>query len=206
MRQGHRRGDRLARFRRSDRRRARRSRTRSIPTTAAISSKCSAWAAGWPRRFPPETTQVSAALNYPGTIKAFHYHLHQTDCWTPVKGLLQVALVDLRLGSPTFGARNTMYVGALRPWQVLIPPGVRHGYKVIGTRRGHAGLHDRPFLQSAGRRPHPLQRPRRSTTIGKRSRNKRRHEDSGYRRRRLHRLGVRPAGDRRDRSARGQPR
>ena len=82
--------------------------------------------------FPPESTQISAALNYPGTIKAFHYHLHQTDCWSPVKGLLQVALADLRVGSPTFGLRNTMYVGALRPWQVLIPPGVAHGYKVIG--------------------------------------------------------------------------
>jgi len=28
--------------------------------------------------------------------------------------------------------RNTLYVGALRPWHVLIPPGVAHGYKVIG--------------------------------------------------------------------------
>ena len=82
--------------------------------------------------FPAATCQVSAALNYPGTIKAFHYHLHQTDCWTPVKGLLQVVLVDLRYGSPTFGLRNTMYVGPLRPWQILIPPGVGHGYKVIG--------------------------------------------------------------------------
>ena len=82
--------------------------------------------------FPPETTQTSAALNYPGTIKAFHFHLHQTDCWTPAKGLFQVVLADLRIGSPTFGQRNTMYVGALRPWQILIPPGVAHGYKVIG--------------------------------------------------------------------------
>jgi dTDP-4-dehydrorhamnose 3,5-epimerase len=82
--------------------------------------------------FPPATSQVSAALSYHGTIKAFHYHLHQTDCWTPVQGMMQVALVDLRSGSPTFGVRNTMYVGALRPWQILIPPGVGHGYKVIG--------------------------------------------------------------------------
>jgi dTDP-4-dehydrorhamnose 3,5-epimerase len=82
--------------------------------------------------FPPESTQISAALNYPGTVKAFHFHLHQHDCWTPVKGLLQVVLVDLRLGSPTHGARNTMYLGGLRPWQVLIPPGVAHGYKVVG--------------------------------------------------------------------------
>jgi len=82
--------------------------------------------------FPAATSQVSAALNYAGAIKAFHFHLHQTDCWTPAMGLLQVALVDLRVDSPTFGQRNTMYVGPLRPWQILIPPGVGHGYKVIG--------------------------------------------------------------------------
>jgi dTDP-4-dehydrorhamnose 3,5-epimerase len=85
------------------------------------------------RDFPLETTQISAALSYPGTIKAFHFHKHQTDCWLPVKGMFQVALVDLRPGSRTFGLRNTLYVGVLRPWQILIPPGIGHGYKVIGT-------------------------------------------------------------------------
>jgi dTDP-4-dehydrorhamnose 3,5-epimerase len=87
---------------------------------------------GLAAEFPLETTQISAALNYAGAVKAFHYHLHQTDCWIPVKGLLQVALADLRIGSPTFGLRNTLYLGPLRPWQLLIPPGVAHGYKVIG--------------------------------------------------------------------------
>jgi len=82
--------------------------------------------------FPAESTQTSAAFNYSGAIKAFHYHLHQTDCWTPALGMLQVALVDLRAGSRTFGVRNTIYAGVLRPWQILIPPGVGHGYKVIG--------------------------------------------------------------------------
>lgn len=82
--------------------------------------------------YPFESTQVSAALSYTGTIKAFHFHKHQTDCWVPVQGMLQVALVDLRAGSKTHGARNTLYVGALRPWQIIVPPGVAHGYKVIG--------------------------------------------------------------------------
>jgi dTDP-4-dehydrorhamnose 3,5-epimerase len=82
--------------------------------------------------FPPQTTQVSAALSYPGTIKAFHYHQHQTDFWVPASGMFQVALVDLRTLSNTFGLRNTLYIGSLRPWHVLIPPGVGHGYKVIG--------------------------------------------------------------------------
>lgn len=85
--------------------------------------------------FPFATTQVSAAVNYPGIIKAFHFHKFQTDYWVPAAGLLQVALVDLRKGSGTYGAKNTLYLGALRPWQLLIPPGVAHGYKVIGEER-----------------------------------------------------------------------
>jgi dTDP-4-dehydrorhamnose 3,5-epimerase len=66
-------------------------------------------------------------------VKAFHYHLHQYDCWTVVSGMVQVALIDLRKGARTFGHRNTLYIGDRRPWQLLIPPGIAHGYKVIGT-------------------------------------------------------------------------
>lgn len=86
--------------------------------------------------FPPESTQISAALSLPGTIKAFHIHRYQTDYWSPASGMFQVALVDLRPDSPAFGRRNTFYVGALRPWQILIPPGVGHGYKVISQEPG----------------------------------------------------------------------
>lgn len=82
--------------------------------------------------FPAATTQVSAALSYPDTIKAFHFHRHQTDLWVPSCGMFQIALVDLRPDSPTFGVKNTLYAGQLKPWQVRIPPGVGHGYKVIG--------------------------------------------------------------------------
>jgi dTDP-4-dehydrorhamnose 3,5-epimerase len=81
--------------------------------------------------YPAETTQVSSALSYAGAIKAFHFHRRQTDVWVPVAGIFQVALVDLRPGSSTFGVRNTLYVGVLRPWRILIPPGVGHGYKVV---------------------------------------------------------------------------
>lgn len=90
---------------------------------------------GLPAGFPTESTQVSAALSFSGTIKAFHYHRKQTDFWVPAKGMFQVVLVDLRAGSSTFGCKNTIFVGELRPWQILIPPGVAHGYKVIGATR-----------------------------------------------------------------------
>src|SRR5689334_8358797 len=87
-------------------------------------------------QFPKESTQVSAALSYPGTIKAFHFHRHQTDLWVPSQGMFQVALVDLRPHSRTYGLKNTLYTGALKPWQIFIPPGVGHGYKVIGQQVG----------------------------------------------------------------------
>lgn len=86
---------------------------------------------GMAAEFPPATTQVSAALTFPAAIKAFHFHRHQTDLWVVVQGMFQVALVDLREGSATFGRKNTFYVGQMRPWKILIPPGVGHGYKVI---------------------------------------------------------------------------
>jgi dTDP-4-dehydrorhamnose 3,5-epimerase len=89
---------------------------------------------GLVKDFPAESTQISAALNYPGIIKAFHYHKYQTDVWVAAAGLLQVALIDLRPDSGTYGRKNTLYVGSLRPWQLAIPPGVAHGYKVIGEQ------------------------------------------------------------------------
>jgi len=78
--------------------------------------------------------QVSTTLTYPGTIKAIHYHYEQTDLWAPIAGMLQVFLYDMRRSSKTFGLINTLYVGQLQPWEILIPPGVGHGYKVLGTQ------------------------------------------------------------------------
>ena len=77
--------------------------------------------------------QVSLTLTYPGTIKAIHYHSEQTDLWAPVSGMVQVFLYDLRRKSPTFGAINTIFAGRFQPWEILIPPGVAHGYKALGV-------------------------------------------------------------------------
>lgn len=83
-----------------------------------------------------DKTQVSGTLSYPGTIKALHYHTRQTDLWAPVSGMFQVVLYDLRVDLPTFGRVNTIHLGNLRPWLLKIPPGVAHGYKVVGSEPG----------------------------------------------------------------------
>ncbi len=77
--------------------------------------------------------QVSFTVSYPGVIKAIHYHFEQTDLWAPLAGMFQVFLCDLREGSPSWGRLNTLFIGAQRAWKVRIPPGVAHGYKVVGT-------------------------------------------------------------------------
>jgi dTDP-4-dehydrorhamnose 3,5-epimerase len=81
----------------------------------------------------PRQIQMSFTLTYPGTIKAIHYHSEQTDLWAPVSGMVQVFLYDLRVNSRTFGAINTIFAGRFQPWEILIPPGVGHGYKALGV-------------------------------------------------------------------------
>ena len=80
--------------------------------------------------------QVSITTSYPGVIKAIHYHFQQTDLWVPVKGMFQVILCDLRDDSSALGQVNTLFIGDLRPWKLRIPPGVAHGYKILGDQAG----------------------------------------------------------------------
>lgn len=93
-------------------------------------------APGIARDFGPDRghqIQVSFTISYPGVIKAIHYHFEQTDLWAPLAGMFQVFLCDLREESPSHGRINTLFVGTQRLWKVRIPPGVAHGYKVVGT-------------------------------------------------------------------------
>ena len=87
------------------------------------------------RDFTPDSgsrIQVSFTLSYPGVIKAIHYHFEQTDLWAPLSGMFQVLLCDLREDSASCGTVNTVFIGTQRPWKLRVPPGVGHGYRVIG--------------------------------------------------------------------------
>ncbi len=97
---------------------------------------------GLPAGFPPQTTQVSAALSYPGAIKVRSTSTGGRRTSGRGAGMLQVALVDLEAGVADLREEEHAVCGRvkLRPWQILIPPGVGHGYKVIGTGAGAAGL------------------------------------------------------------------
>jgi len=71
---------------------------------------------------------------------------------------------------PSFGLKNTMYLGALKTWQVLIPPGVGHGYKVIGETPAML-VYVTNRCTIPGRRPASPTTILPSSTLGKRSTN-----------------------------------
>jgi len=84
--------------------------------------------------FFKEIKQSNYTETYPGVIKAFHWHKKQWDFWFVVSGSAQVVLYDLRENSSTKGETNVFYLGDQNRSIVAIPPGVVHGYRVLGDK------------------------------------------------------------------------
>ncbi len=78
--------------------------------------------------------QTSFTITYPGVIKAFHWHRRQDDLWFVASGMAQAVLYDLREDSPTYGETNVFYLGEHNRALLVIPAGVAHGYRVLGTQ------------------------------------------------------------------------
>jgi len=85
--------------------------------------------------------QTTFTVAYPGTIKAFHWHKKQDDLWFFSHGKAVVVLHDLREGSETKGVTQSIVVDASEPQLILIPIGVAHGYKVLGSEPAHLFYH-----------------------------------------------------------------
>lgn len=77
--------------------------------------------------------QCYISLNYPGVIRAWHWHERQTDYFCVVKGMAKVVLYDDRPDSPTRGVLQEFFLGERNNVLLRIPAGVLHGYKTIGV-------------------------------------------------------------------------
>lgn len=75
--------------------------------------------------------QVYLTTAKPGVVKAWHYHKIQTDNFTCVFGIMQVALYDARKDSPTFGKVQEFIIDSKKPILLTVPPGVYHGFKAV---------------------------------------------------------------------------
>ena len=75
-----------------------------------------------------EMVQGNRSDKAAGAVVGLHYHLHQADYWLCTEGTARVVLHDLRVGSPTDGATETLDISRDNCRGVFIPPGVAHGF------------------------------------------------------------------------------
>ncbi|KKM62438.1 hypothetical protein LCGC14_1521700 [marine sediment metagenome] len=77
--------------------------------------------------------QCYVSMNYPGVVRAWHWHQKQDDFFVVVKGMIKVGLCDMREGSATHGEVSEFYLGENNNIVLKIPVGVAHGYKTVGV-------------------------------------------------------------------------
>lgn len=87
------------------------------------------WSEPW-SGFTPPAHVYQSATDY-GVVKCWHLHKIHTDQFTVTRGKIQVALVDIRPSSPSFGHVNTFIMGESYPGLLRIPPGLLHGWKCL---------------------------------------------------------------------------
>ena len=76
--------------------------------------------------------QLSHSMVNSGILKAWHYHVRQSQWNYVASGEVLVALYDNRKESATFGCVMEIRLGESHPSKAyFFPPGVLHGYKCI---------------------------------------------------------------------------
>ncbi len=77
------------------------------------------------------------SMTQPGVARGPHEHVDQTDCFCFIgPSNFKVYLWDTRPDSPSRGIRQIIYAGVDSPLLTIVPPGVVHAYKNIGTENG----------------------------------------------------------------------
>jgi dTDP-4-dehydrorhamnose 3,5-epimerase len=77
------------------------------------------------------------SLTEPGIARGPHEHVDQTDYFCFIgPSNFQLFLWDNRLASPTFRVRQVTTVGQDNPMSVIVPPGVVHAYRNVGSQQG----------------------------------------------------------------------
>jgi dTDP-4-dehydrorhamnose 3,5-epimerase len=88
-----------------------------------------------PAEFHPAMAYISQTE--PGIARGPHEHADQSDCFCFFgPSDFELHLWDNRQGSKTHGVHETILVGEHNPMLVIVPPGVVHAYRNVGTGPG----------------------------------------------------------------------
>ena len=93
------------------------------------------------------------SLTEPGVARGPHEHVDQADyfCFLGPSNF-KVYLWDARSWSPTYLAFQSDVVGADKHMALIVPPGVVHAYKNVGTEPGWVFNSPNRLYQGPGRR------------------------------------------------------
>jgi dTDP-4-dehydrorhamnose 3,5-epimerase len=87
----------------------------------------------------PEVMPAMAyiSMTQPGIARGPHEHVDQTDFFCFIgPSNFKVYLWDTRKDSPSCGISQVVFAGIDTPRMVIVPPGVVHAYRNIGTENG----------------------------------------------------------------------
>jgi|SRR5690606_9547482 len=85
--------------------------------------------------FYPAMSYIS--FTRPGVARGPHEHVDQADLFCFIgPSDFKMRMWDNRKGSPTYGHRMTLIVGASDAKAIVVPKGVVHGYKNVGEIDG----------------------------------------------------------------------
>ncbi|HWR83505.1 MAG TPA: dTDP-4-dehydrorhamnose 3,5-epimerase family protein [Candidatus Deferrimicrobium sp.] len=88
---------------------------------------------------PPECFPVMSyvSMTRSGVVRGPHEHKYQTDLFCFLgPGMFRLYLWDNRTGSATYGRKCVLEAGEAHPMLVIVPAGVVHAYKNVGTVDG----------------------------------------------------------------------
>jgi dTDP-4-dehydrorhamnose 3,5-epimerase len=106
-----------------------------------------------------QAQQANFSLSSRNVVRGLHYSLApegQAKVVTCVAGELVDVIVDIRVGSPTFGRVEVVTLSADEGRSVLVPRDVAHGYCVTSDQGALCYLISSPFNASMELEIHPL--------------------------------------------------
>lgn len=104
-----------------------------------------------PAEYHPVMGYIS--LSWPGVSRGPHEHADQADLFCFLgPSSFKLYLWDNRPGSATYWNRQIEVVGADRPTAVVVPPGVAHAYRNVGSEPGIVYNYPNQLYRGAGKR------------------------------------------------------
>lgn len=79
--------------------------------------------------------QQNLSYSTSNVLRGMHYQVNnpQSQIVTIIKGKVLDVIIDLRKSSSTFGHAITLELDEIKPRQIYMPPGIAHGFQVLGN-------------------------------------------------------------------------